>query len=51
MPGQVVAIQASPDLRQWTTIGTTTLGSTPAQFMDPAPPSAPARFYRLLVLP
>jgi uncharacterized delta-60 repeat protein len=46
-PGQVVVIEASENLTDWSPIGTLTLSSAPQQFSDPAAPASCSRFYRL----
>jgi uncharacterized delta-60 repeat protein len=45
--GQVVVIEASPDLRTWTPMQTNTLGAGPILFTDPQPALLPSRFYRV----
>ncbi len=45
--GQVVVIEASPDLQTWTPLQTNTFGVAPVPFTDPQPASLPSRFYRL----
>ena len=46
-PGQIVIIEASPDLRTWTPLRTNTLGTGPLSFSDPQPARLPSRFFRL----
>ena len=45
--GQVVVIEASPDLRTWTPLQTNTLGAAPLSFTDPQTALFRTRFYRL----
>jgi hypothetical protein len=45
--GQVVVLEASPDLQTWTPLQTNTLSAGPSLFTDPQRASLPARFYRL----
>ncbi len=45
--GQVVAIEASPDLRTWAPLQTNTLGAAPLSFSDPQAALFHTRFYRL----
>jgi uncharacterized delta-60 repeat protein len=45
--GQVVVIEASPDLRTWTPLQTNTLGAAPLPFSDTQTSLFPTRFYRL----
>lgn len=45
--GQVVVIETSPDLQNWTPLEAITLGSSPLPFTDPEPATLPSRFYRL----
>jgi hypothetical protein len=45
--GQVVVIEASPDLKSWTPLQTNTLGACPIPFSDAQPASLPCRFYRV----
>ena len=45
--GQVVVIEASPDLQAWTPLQTNTLGAGTLPFTDPQPAFLPSRFYRL----
>jgi hypothetical protein len=47
-PGYSYRLLASPDLINWTTISTTTPGSSPFTFTDPLGPIYPTRFYRLV---
>ena len=49
--GQVVVVDASPDLRAWTPLQTNTLSGGPVPFTDPQPTSLPSRFYRLRLGP
>jgi uncharacterized delta-60 repeat protein len=44
--GQTYGIQASSDLRTWTSIGTVTAAGTPQPFNDPGAKGQAARFYR-----
>ena len=44
--GQVVAVETSTDLVNWTGLATNTVGASPSYFSDPAPPNSPRRFYR-----
>ncbi len=45
--GQMVVIEASPDLRNWTPLQTNTLGAAPLSFSDLQTALLPVRFYRL----
>src|SRR5260370_27749572 len=45
--GQVVVIEASPDLRTWAPLQTNTLGAAPLSFSDPQAALFHTRFYRL----
>jgi hypothetical protein len=45
--GQVVVIEASPNLRTWTPLQTNTLGAAPLSFSDLQAALFPTRFYRL----
>ncbi len=45
--GQMVVIEASPDLRTWTPLQTNTLGAGPLSFSDLQAAVFPTRFYRL----
>ena len=45
--GQVVVIEASPDLRTWTALRTNTLGANPLPFSDSQAAVVGNRFYRL----
>src|SRR6266568_1651063 len=45
--GQVVVIEASPDLRTWTPLQTNTLGAAPLSFSDTQAALFRTRFYRL----
>lgn len=49
--GQVVVIEASPDLQTWTALQTNVLGGSPLSFTDPEPAVQPGRFYRLRLEP
>jgi hypothetical protein len=44
--GQVVVVETSTDLLNWTELATNTVGASPFYFRDPAPPNSPCRFYR-----
>jgi len=44
--GQVVVVETSTDLVNWTGLATNTVGASPFYFRDPAPPNSPCRFYR-----
>jgi hypothetical protein len=44
--GQVVVVETSADLVNWTDLTTNTAGASPFYFRDPAPPNSPCRFYR-----
>jgi hypothetical protein len=44
--GQVVVVETSTDLVNWTDLATNTVGAGPFYFRDPAPPNSPCRFYR-----
>ena len=45
--GQVVIIEASPDLQTWTPLRTNTLGAAPLSVSDPQAAALSSRFYRL----
>jgi len=45
--GQMVVIEASPNLRTWTPLQTNTLGAAPLSFSDLEAALFPTRFYRL----
>jgi uncharacterized delta-60 repeat protein len=45
--GQVMVIEASPDLRSWTPLLTNRLGVGPIPFTDLQPPAISSRYYRL----
>ena len=45
--GQVVVIEASPDLKTWTPLQTNTLGGGPIPFTDSQSALLPSRFYRV----
>jgi hypothetical protein len=45
--GQIVVIEASPNLRTWTPLRTNTLGGAPVSFSDLQAGLFPTRFYRL----
>jgi hypothetical protein len=47
--GQVVVVETSTDLANWTALATNTVAASPFYFSDPAPPSSPCRFYRARV--
>jgi len=49
--GQVVIVEASPNLAAWTPVATNTLGATPLYFSEPYSGGFPRRFYRLRVGP
>ncbi|MGA2865882.1 MAG: NHL repeat-containing protein [Verrucomicrobiota bacterium] len=44
--GQVVVVETSTDLVNWTDLATNTVGASPVYFSDPAPPNSRCRFYR-----
>ena len=44
--GQVVVVETSTDLVNWTDLATITVGASPFYFGDPAPPNSRWRFYR-----
>jgi hypothetical protein len=44
--GQVVVVQTSTNLVNWTDLATNTAGASPFYFRDPAPPNSRCRFYR-----
>ncbi len=44
--GQVVVVETSTDLVNWTDLVTNTVGASPFYFSDPLPPNSPRRFYR-----
>jgi hypothetical protein len=44
--GQVVVVETSADLVNWTDLATNTAGASPLYFRDPSPPNSPGRFYR-----
>jgi hypothetical protein len=46
--GQTYQVQASPDLKTWTSIGPVTGASTPQPFSDSAAKGLPHRFYRVM---
>jgi uncharacterized delta-60 repeat protein len=46
IPDQIIIIQASTDLQNWTPLATNTLYSNPFHFTDPAYSQFPSRFYR-----
>jgi hypothetical protein len=43
---RAVVLQSSDDLRSWTSVYTNATANTPFEFLDTAPATAPARFYR-----
>jgi hypothetical protein len=43
---QVVVVETSTDLVNWTGLLTNTVGASPFYFSDPAPPNSRCRFYR-----
>jgi hypothetical protein len=45
--GQVVIVEASTNLADWTSLASLTLGIGPTYFSDPNASSFPARFYRV----
>jgi hypothetical protein len=47
--GQVVVVETSTDLVNWTALATNAVGASPFYFSDPAPPNSPCRFYRAWV--
>jgi hypothetical protein len=47
-PGRTLHVQRSTDLRTWETFATLQPPASPAEVIDPAPPTAPAVFYRAL---
>ncbi len=49
--GQRFAIEASPDLLNWTTVSTNTNDTGSVPFTDPASPGLGQRFYRAVILP
>jgi uncharacterized delta-60 repeat protein len=46
VPDQIVVIEASTDLQNWSPLSTNTLYSSPLRFTDPSPTVVPCRFYR-----
>jgi hypothetical protein len=50
-PQLVWQVQVSTNLSAWSSLGTVTNAIGQMQFTDPAPPNAPARFYRGLPSP
>lgn len=50
-PGMHFAIQASTDLRHWVSLLTTNSAAASFDYVDPAAPVQPRRFYRALLLP
>jgi hypothetical protein len=44
--GWTLVLESSPDLLHWDPVGTNTLSSGSSRIVDPALPTAPARFYR-----
>jgi streptogramin lyase len=44
--GQIVVVETSTDLVNWTALATNAVGASPFYFSDPAPPNSPCRFYR-----
>jgi hypothetical protein len=49
-PGQTVAVQASTNLIQWTSLQTNTISGSAIPFQDPATESFDQRYYRALLL-
>jgi hypothetical protein len=47
--GQVVVVETSTDLVNWTALATNSVSASPFYFNDPAPPNSPCRFYRAWV--
>jgi hypothetical protein len=45
--GQVVVVETSTDLVNWTGVATITVAASPFYFSDPAPPNLRCRFYRV----
>ena len=45
--GLVVVVEASSDMKNWSTVDTVTLTGGSHQFTDPDTQSHPSRFYRL----
>jgi sugar lactone lactonase YvrE len=45
--GQVVVVETSTDLVNWTGVATITVASSPFYFSDPAPPNLRCRFYKV----
>ena len=50
-PGKETIIQASPNLRDWTSISTNVPSTNSFQFIDPNPLTPSERFYRVVVPP
>ena len=50
-PGQSYVIQASADLREWSSLMKQTADGATIDFIEPAAPKFPQRFYRVLQLP
>jgi hypothetical protein len=50
-PGQIVVVQASTNLVQWTALATNTLVGTAFDFMDDAGAGLPQRYYRAALVP
>jgi len=50
-PGATFEVQVSEDLKQWTTLGTITIGEGSQSLLDPQALSADQRFYRLVEVP
>src|SRR5258708_1848381 len=48
---QVVVVEASTDLVNWTALATNTLGASPLHFSDPGWTNFPKRFYRAELVP
>jgi uncharacterized delta-60 repeat protein len=46
IPDQIVIVEASSDLQNWTPLATNTLYSNPLHFSDPSSAQIPSRFYR-----
>lgn len=49
--GQVIVVQASVDLLNWTNVSTNVVSGGCISFQDPQTPPLPSRYYRLAVLP
>ncbi len=46
--GQTYVLQSSVDLLNWTAVSTNAPSAAPFTLVDPAPGSAPVRFYRVV---